>query len=157
MLPHGDGLRELEKAVGERGLPVVDVCDDGEVTGVFDGHPRGGAKGGVSRPERSGMQSGMLTAGAARQANVESPPEARPARTGLPAAASRGVRIDIEVEIQLRELLQSEAEQVAVVGDATSVVTHERSAGEKSAAEVARAAFAVELNCAGFPLRAVVQ
>ena len=156
LLPHGDGLRELEKAVGERGLPVVDVCDDGEVTGVFDGHPRGGAKGGVSRPERSGMQSGMLTAGGARQANVESPPEARPARTGLPAAASRGVRIDIEVEIQLRELLQGEAEQDAVVGDAIAVVTNERADGEKPAAEVAREAVALELHCAVVRLKDVV-
>jgi hypothetical protein len=64
LLPHGDGLRKLEKTVGERGLPVVDVRDDGEVAGVGDGHSGGaGGRGRVSRREPPGMQCRMLAEG----------------------------------------------------------------------------------------------
>ncbi len=51
-----DGLGELQETIRERGLPVIDVGDDGEVPGEFDGHsvlsskaPTGGSGGKKAR------------------------------------------------------------------------------------------------------------
>ena len=38
LLPHADGLRELQQPVGERGLAVVDVGNDGKITREGNGH-----------------------------------------------------------------------------------------------------------------------
>ena len=38
LLPLGDGRGRLEETVGERGLPVIDVGDDGEIPCQFNGH-----------------------------------------------------------------------------------------------------------------------
>lgn len=36
--PLGDGLGVLQEAVGQGRFPMIDVSDDGKITGEFDGH-----------------------------------------------------------------------------------------------------------------------
>jgi hypothetical protein len=42
LLPVGDGVGELQEAVGQGGLAVIDVGDDGEIARQFCGHSEGG-------------------------------------------------------------------------------------------------------------------
>ena len=37
-----DGVGVFEQAIGQRSLAVVDVCDNAEIAGVFNGHRSGG-------------------------------------------------------------------------------------------------------------------
>lgn len=67
-----------------------------------------------------------------------------------------GVGIDIEVEIQLRELLEGETKEDAEVVGSAAVVTHEGTDGEDPTAEVACEAVALELHRAVVRFKDVV-